>query len=316
MPDRQELSVRGVHRTDKIVSALAARARHEISFRGRHRFDNRSKGSDSLLIVLCGYKPGLWPYTLARLPDAVGDGADVCLVSAGRRVTALEEMARRHGWSYLTTEANQMSRAQNLAVLAHPRAEWIYKIDEDIFIDGHFIPRLRSGFERALAGGEYEPGFCAPIINVNGFSYLTFLRLLGLEDDYMVRFGERRRAPTGIKAYYDGEAATWIWERTLPFGAVAERIAGGEFGYSVVPHRFNIGAMLLRRAFWQEIKGFRAHPVAGRLGVDEEHLCKECLMRGQVMLVVHDVLAGHFSFWPQEAAMRELLERRPEDFAV
>jgi len=308
--------VRGVHRADKIVTALAARARHEISFRGRHQFDDRSKGSDSLLIVLCGYKPDLWPYTLARLPGAVGDSVDVCLVSAGRRETALEDMAKRYGWSYLTTEANQMSRAQNLAVLAHLHAEWIYKIDEDIFIDRHFIPRLRSGFERVLADGEYQPGFCAPIINVNGFSYLTFLRLLGLEDDYVVRFGERRRGPRHVKAHYDGEAATWIWERSLPFGAVAARIAGGPFEYSVVPHRFNIGAILLRRAFWQEIDGFRAHAVAGRLGFDEEQLCKECLTRGQVMVVVHDVLAGHFSFWPQEEAMRGLLKRRAADFAT
>jgi hypothetical protein len=277
-----------------------------LNFTGEHRFTDRATGAGTLLLLVAGHKPYLWPHTLPRVARAVPADVDVCVVAPGVRSPELESLAGRHGWSVLSTTENAVALAMNLAVARHPAARWLHKLDEDVFVaEGHF-ERLRAGYDRVAADGRYAPGFVAPVLNVNGYGYRLFLEELGLEQDYLERFGELRQAADGIRAHHDGEAARWLWERSLPFDEVAARFAARPFAYSAVPHRFSIGAILLERAFWEEIGGFYVVPRAG-MGRDEEHLCKECLERSRPALVIHDVLAGHYSFGPQDPVMRPAL---------
>jgi hypothetical protein len=285
-------------------SGLELQAR--LNFSGEFELADRSRGSEELLIVVAGYKPALWPFTLARLERFAPERIDVCIVSPGMRSAELEALAERAGWSYLSTTENALALAQNLAVKHHPRARWLHKVDEDILVgEGHF-ERLLEGYRRVQGDGRYAPGFCAPLLNVNGFSYRLFLEARGLEGAYLERFGELRQAAADIHAHFDGEAALWLWRHSVPFDAVAREIAARPFGYSAVPHRFSIGAILLERSLWEEIGGFLVVPRGG-LGREEEHLCKECLGLSRPAVVIHDVFAGHFSFGPQDAVMHPAL---------
>ena len=277
-----------------------------LNFSGEFELADRARGSDELLIVVAGHKPALWPFTLARLEQFAPERIDVCLISPGIRSAELEALAERAGWSYLSTTENALALAQNLAVRHHPRARWLHKVDEDVLVgEGHF-ERMLEGYRRVQADGRYAPGFCAPLLNVNGFSYRLVLQARGLEADYLERFGELRQANIDIRAHSDGAAALWLWRHSLPFDAVAREIAARPFGYSAVPHRFSIGAILLERSFWEEIGGFLVVPRGG-LGWEEDHLCKECVGRSRPAIVLHDVFAGHFSFGPQDAVMRPAL---------
>jgi hypothetical protein len=307
--------MRGAHWTERRIEGLRRRARRHTGFSGRAKFTDRASGSHSVVLVLAGYKEWLWPYTLDRLPRVAPDDVDICLVSAGKQHPGLEAMAEEHGWSYLWSPRNSVALVHNLGVESHPEARWVFKLDEDILLPDGYFATLHDGYRRIVGEGMYHPGFCAPVLNVNGFSYLTFLETMGLSDEYRSEFGELRRAIDGNAIYANAAAARWIWERTLPFDAVARRFAEQEFAYSTVPHRFSIGAILYERAFWEEIGGIFAHPIAGRLGADEADLCRQCEHRSRPMAVIHNVLAGHFSFWPQEGVMRELLDERPGDFA-
>ena len=278
-----------------------------LNFGGSYTFIDRSRGTQNLLILLAGYKSYLWPLTLSRVTKFVPSDTDVCVVSSGLYSAPLADLAMSCGWSYLHTKDNKVALVQNLAIAHHPDAKWIYKMDEDIFIPENFFELLMEGYLRIEQENSYNLGFCAPLININGYSYISFLKAIGADGEYRAKFGELKHAASGIKAHSDGEAAKWLWEKSLPFDEVASHFASHSFEYSVVPHRFSIGAILFKRELWETIGGFPVPLKTGGLGMDEEYLCKSCVNLSQVMAVIHNVFVGHFSFFPQEAAMKEYL---------
>jgi hypothetical protein len=278
-----------------------------LNFTGSYTFVNRSKGSQRLLILLAGYKEFLWPLTLERVAKFVPADIDVCILSSGLYSAPLAKLAEHHGWSYLHTKANKVSLVQNLAIDLHKNAQWIYKLDEDIFISEGFFDSLLEGYLHIKEEGLYSPGFCSPVLNVNGYSYITLLKMLGAEEEYRNKFGELKRAAQGIKAHSSGEAAKWLWQKSLPFDEIARYVRSQPFSYSAVPHHFSIGAILFERNLWEAIGGLRTSLHEGVLGIDEEYLCKDCIKLSRPILVIHNVFAGHFSFGPQEPTMREYL---------
>jgi len=279
-----------------------------LNFSGAYKFIDRSKGSQRLLVILAGYKDFLWPLTLNRIAKFIPSDIDVCIASSGLYVAPLAQLAENLGWSYLYTKDNKVALVQNLAIANHPQAKWIYKLDEDIFISEGFFDSLQEGYLRIKKEGLYYPGVCAPILNINGYSYINFLKIIAAEKEYKDKFGELIHAASDIKAQSDGEAAKWLWKKSLPFDETARYIKAQPFSYSPVPHRFSIGAILFEKELWERIGGLRTSFSQGGLGLDESHLCKDCMNLSRPIIVLHNVFAGHFSFRPQEAAMREYLQ--------
>ena len=153
---------------------LYRKARNLWRFKGRFQFVNRSRGFDRLAIIVAGYKEYLWHLTLKRIARFKPDDIDVCVVSPGLFSERLNKICEENGWSYLNTKANKLARAQNIAIFQHPKAQWIYKFDEDIFISKNYFEVMLNGYQAIQKEGLFEPGFVAPLINVNGFSYIDF----------------------------------------------------------------------------------------------------------------------------------------------
>ncbi len=283
-------------------------------FRARREFDNRSSGSTEALVILAGHKPDLWPWTLPRVARHVPPHVDVCLVTPGVEVPELRQFAARHGWSWLSTTNGHVSLAQNVAIRALPAARFIYKLDEDIFIAEGYFEGLMQGFRRVGLEAEYALGFCSPTLNVNGFSYVDYLRELELTDAWRQRFGPLRRASDGVPAQADGDAAVWLWRHGLPVDDTAARFARRPFGYSIVPHRFSIGAILFERELWEEMRGFRRGWRSPGLGEDEQHVAVSCLSSSRIMAVLHNVYAGHFAFGAQTPVMRTVFGNSLDEF--
>ena len=281
--------------------------RQRLNFWGEHSFVDRSAGHERVLVLLAGYKPYLWQFTLKRIERFLEDGIDVCVVSPGMHSQHLDDVARANEWSLLTTKANSVSLGQNLAIAKHPRARYVYKLDEDVFVARGFFGDLLRGLIAVKEEGSYSPGFCAPVLNVNGYSYVNFLETMSLTEDYQRCFGELRRAGGGVRAHYDGKAAAWLWSKSLPLDEVAERFSSREFAYSVVPHHFNIGALVYERDLWEAMGGFKVTLPYGIIGGDEKNICMKCVELSRVMVVAHNVFVGHFAFGPQEEMMRESL---------
>ncbi len=280
----------------------------------RHQLVDRSHGSQSLVTVLAGHKPQLWPHTLPRIARAVPAGADVCLTTAGIVQPELRAFAEQHGWSYLSTQRGHVCVAQNLTLRAHPDARLVYKVDEDMFVSDGFFAALGAGYARVRQEAEYAVGFCSPTVNVNGFSYLDFVRHLGLEAEWRERFGAPRRGHYGVTAQRDGQAAVWLWSHGLPVDATAAAFARRPFGYSVVPHRFSIGAIVYERDLWTQMGGFSCREPSPGLGEDEHHLAVECSLQSRIIAVLDNLYAGHFSFGPQTGDMMAAYRDRLADF--
>jgi hypothetical protein len=300
------------------AKSLVDRARVEVGrrrrFGERHSFDDRSSGAKSLVLVIGGHKPQLWPYTLPRIARAVPDGVDVCLVTPGVDSPELRALAAGSGWSYMSTQGGHVSVAQNLVIAAHPHARMIHKIDEDMFVSDGFFAAMASGYERVAAEAEYDIGYVAPTINVNGFSFLEYVREHGLEEEWTRRFGRPVRAHEGTPAQRDGDAAVWLWESGTPVDDVSRRFAQRPFGYRIVPHRFSIGSILFERGLWEEMQGFMRRLPAPGLGEDEHQIAVACLGRSRIIAVLDSVYAGHFAFGPQTPAMLAAYGDRLADF--
>src|SRR4051812_19798188 len=237
---------------------MRIRAAEHLRFGGQFSLDDRRRGSDRMVLVLAGFKSYLWPYTLPRIARFAPADADVCVVSAGVTSPELAEVARANGWSYLTTRTRRLASAQNIAIREHSHAQWIFKVDEDVFATEGSFDRVLDGHQAVDAEGVYRPGFAAPILNVNGFSYVPFLEALGLLNRFAEEFGGLPRACTEIPVQRDGRAAAWIWDHSVPLDDVARTFTDREFSYSTIPHRFSTGFILFHRDFWEEISGIRA----------------------------------------------------------
>ncbi|HEY9131807.1 MAG TPA: hypothetical protein VIM98_08645 [Dyella sp.] len=289
---------------------------------GKFQIEARSRNEQTLIVVLAGYKPAIWPLTLRRIAKYQSADAHVCVVTAGKHVPALAQLCEKHGWSYGWTALNKTGLVLNKAIAAHPGAKWIFKIDEDIFIAEHFFESMRQGYDAIESQGTYKPGFCSPMLNINGISYLTFLEKTESRSAYIAQFGEHRAACSGVHAHYDPAAALWLWRRTLPLDRIAAQIgnAAASGDAHLIPTRFSIGAVLFRKDYIDEIGGFRSSWREGILGVDESWLCHACMESSRPMFYLANVLAGHFSFYPQERAMLdalpELAALDPDTFAV
>jgi hypothetical protein len=277
-----------------------------------YRFIDRRSNKATLIVVLAGYKPYLWPATLSRLERYAPRDADFCVASAGLFSTELADMCARNGWSYLSVGRNSPGVALNKAIGLHPSADFIYKLDEDVVIGREFFRLLREGYDFAWQDSLQEPGFCAPVLNVNGISYRAFLRELRLESDYETEFGKLFTRCDDLPVHNNPATAWWLWRNTLPFDEKAERFAKLEGNYTTCSTRFSIGAILFRRAFMDKVGGFKSSWHSGVLGVDEDMLCRDCVSQSRPMYIVESALVGHFSFYPQEALMREKLPTMSE----
>lgn len=297
------------------VDGIASVRRRLVAFRdhrGSFQLEGNPRNSDVAIFVLAGYKQALWPLTLERLRKYAPYDADVCITTAGKRVPALADLCRQNGWTYLTTKDNKTGLVLNKAIAAHPQATQCFKLDEDIFISNGFFDEMIAGYAALVAEGIHNPGFCSPMINVNGVSYLSFLDGIGRRDAYRSLFGELRQAASGVRAHHDPEAAKWLWRHSLPLDAVAERIRTTSYAAPVesaklIGSRFSIGAIYFERDFWASIGGFGSSWRQGILGVDESTLCAACIERSRPMFYLENVFAGHFSFYPQESAMMDAL---------
>lgn len=288
----------------EVIGKFLVRIRDHYS---RYNFVDRSKGESTLVVVLAGYKQYLWCATLTNLHKHQPENVDICIVSSGMYSQALADLCEEHMWSYISVKRNSPGVAINKAIYLHPNADYIYKLDEDIFISSGFFENLKNGYDYSYKYSLLEPGFVAPVLNLNGVSYSVFLREFNLEAAYREKFGNIIIRCGDLPIHNSPETAWWIWQHTLPFEEKAEKLAENQMSYTICNTRFSIGAILFRREFINNIGGFKSDWHSGVLGVDEDELCRDCISLSRPMYIINTVLAGHFSFYPQEQYMKQKL---------
>ncbi len=275
-----------------------------------------------MCMVLAGYKEPIWDDVFARLKAYVPDNVDVCVLSSGLFNEKLNVICEENNWSYLSTKKNQLCYIQNLAIELHPNAEWIYKIDEDIFLTQGFFEKLMETWVYVEKNTDASPSIIAPLINVNGYTYVRLLDKCVLRDAFISRFGDIKYS-SGIEHHKwirDSEDfARYMWgseeKKLADIDGLTQKLSSEEPSMSYCPVRFSIGAILFRRDFWDEMEGFPVDSGSG-LGVDEESICWFAMNNSRPIVINENVVVGHLGFGPQTDAMMKYYRQNPALFAL
>lgn len=281
-------------------------------------FENKQKNHTKTLLVLAGYKEKLWDIVFKRIKRFVPEDMDVCIMSSGKYVPELSEICEKNNWSYLSTKTNNLSLIQNIAIKLHPNADYIYKLDEDMFICEGFFEGLLNTHIDAEHNSRYRVGLVAPLIPVNVHGHIRFMEKMGCLNEYEERFG---RAYYDFNTHFGGkvEETVFLWEQTLPLDKTAKKFRDMPYSYSVCPHRFSIGAILFKRKIWEEMGGFRVMDGTG-LGSDEFDLAVFFLSLTHFysFVIAENVLAGHYSYGKlnNPALMDQFYDEHKQQFDI
>ena len=293
---------------------------YERHFNYSGRYFDRSKGREKLCIILAGYKEFLFDDVFSRILKYKPEDIDVCIVSSGKHSDILADLCETNGWSYLSTEENNVGLVQNIAIRMHPEARYIYKLDEDIFICEAFFERMFQAYLHAREG-DYYPGVIAPLLLINGYASLRILQKTNLRNEYESRFGPLKHA-AGIEQQIENneKVARFMWgdEDIIPSIDVLNRQFGRDpLDEKPCPIRFSIGAILFERSIWEKMGFFDVELNDKKMmGKDEVKLCRYCLLESRPLMVSENIVVGHFSFGKQTEGMKRFYNEHPEKFRI
>ncbi len=283
-----------------------------------YKFENRKRNKEKACFILSGYKEILWDDVFGRLKEFVPDDVDVCILSSGLYDDRLSKIAADNSWSYLSTEFNDLTMIQNIAITLFDRAEWIYKMDEDMFLTEGCFEKLFETWMDLEKTASYHVGIVAPLIPVNGYGYIRILEHIRKRDLYEQRFG---------RAYYGGnsksmiensvDAARFMWGYggDMPQLDELNRLLAENRQHSYCNVRFSIGFILFGRKLWDDMDGFEVTGCKD-LGVDEIQVCEYCMIQSLALAIAENTVVGHFSFGQQTAGMQEFYKEHPELFRI
>lgn len=292
----------------KINDNLKWKIRCEKCITKKIKFEDRMKNKEKVCLVLAGYKPFLYEIIFKRLKEFVDEDIEVCILSSGIYSEKLSEIAKQNDWSYLSQKRNNVALIQNTAIHLFKNAKYIYKLDEDIFITKNYFKTLMKTMQECEKNGEYQIGFVAPTIPINGFGNLEILKRFKLVDVYTKKF-ERPLYAAGRNRMVETnpEVAKFFWgyEKYLPnIDEMNAKVQADQFEYVACPIRFSIGAILFRREFWTDMRMFDVLKGSG-MGSDEDQICKHCMSKSKAIIVSKNSIVGHLSFGKQNRIMEE-----------
>ena len=292
---------------------------HKVGFTRRYSFENRSKNSENLCIILAGYKEFTWDIIFERINEFSDEDMDICVLSSGLYSEKLSRIAKKYGWSYLSTKRNCVTLIQNQAIKLFPNAKNIYKLDEDIFITKDFFKTLKDTYEYVQEKGNYNVGFVAPLINVNGYSHVILLEKLGLTDYYNEHFEKVKYAAGKDRMIENNpDVSKFMWGE----GGIVPHIDDlnnilleSPFSYSASPITFSIGAIYFKRDIWESMHYFLVLPYPS-VGIDELQICAYCVLNSKAMIISENTCVGHLSFGSQNKPMEEYFKEHTECFEI
>lgn len=287
--------------------------------KGKYTFENRKKDYSQMCMIIAGYKPFLYEAIFQRIINFIPKNIDVCIVSSGKYDEDLSKIAKNNDWSYLSIKRNCVSLAQNITIKLFNKAEYIYKLDEDIFVTEGYFETLLKTYQHCEKEGEYQVGFVAPTIPINGYGNMKILNRFNLIKTYTEKF-EKPLYAAGKhrKIESDPEVAKFMWGKGnyLPnIDEMNQQMKNDEFSYSACPIRFSIGAILFKRTLWEDMQFFKVKR-GNCLGLDEEQICAFCMTSSRAIIVSNNTVVGHLSFGKQNEEMKKYFMENKEKFEI
>ncbi len=279
-----------------------------------HKFIDRRKGKSKVLLILAGYKEFLWNLVFERVKEYEEEDTEICIISSGLYSEKLAGIAAVNDWSYLSTEKNNVSLIQNIAIALFKHCEWIYKMDEDIFLTKKCLKKLQDAYLYAEKNLPYHMSVIAPLIPLNEAGCRRVLEKYGCLTDFENRFGRLFFGGDGV-IINTPEIAPYMWGKDSKIPDIDKMSLEAEDKVEVCAGNFNIGMILFKRNFWKSIHGLQFYG-GSDFAIDEKQINECCCTYLAPLLVAHSVVVGHFSFGAQQEIMREYLMENPEKFEL
>lgn len=303
----------------KILKKIYRKIKKKYKLYGRYKFEDRKKDNEKLCIVIAGYKPFLYDTIFERIKKFIPDDIDVCIVSSGKYDENLSKIAKEYNYSYLSTKRNCVSLIQNITIRLFDKAQYIYKLDEDIFVTEGYFQTLYDTYQDCMKNGQYNVGFVAPTIPINGYGNMNILNRFNKVEEYSEKFERPIYAAGGDrKIENDAEAAKFMWgegDYIPKLDEMNREMQKDKFSYNACPIRFSIGAILFTRKLWEEMNYFKVK-LGSCMGLDEEQICSFCVCNSKAMIISNNSVIGHLSFGKQNSIMKEYYLNNKDKFNI
>lgn len=303
----------------KIKDNYKAKKRYAQCISKKIKFENRMQNKEKVCFILAGYKPFLYEIIFKRLKKFIDEDIEVCILSSGLYSEKLSNIAKENNWSYLSQKENNVSKIQNTAINLFKNAKYIYKLDEDIFITNNYFATLMKTMNDCEENGEYQVGFVAPTIPINGFGNVEVLKRFNLVQKYTQMF-EKPKYTAGRNRMVENNPKVakffWGYKGYLPsIDKMNEIVQNDKFNYIACPIRFSIGAIMFKRTLWDEMNMFDVLKGSG-MGSDEEQICKYCIASSKAIIVSKNSIVGHLSFGVQNKDMEQYFKENKAIFDI
>lgn len=287
-------------------------------FSKKYTFINRKKDSNNLLLIVAGFQKQYWEVIFNRVFEnqkLFKEDMDVCICIPGENYLELAALAEKYDWSLLRIEKDLLAQAQNTAIKLFDKAEWIFKIDEDIILPYDYFSKMKGAYRLIEKKHDKQIGMLTPLINLNANGIRPFLEAMDMFDDYQNKFGDFRVELRNI-VHGSPKIAEYIWKHSIPFDKVAKKIEHkNEEIYKECSIRLSIGCILFKRVFWNNIGGFVVKGV-GTMGAEEEQVNAFCMNEMMSIIMVENIFVGHMGFYNQKQAVSSFFEKNIEDFQI
>ena len=291
---------------------------HHKYFNSKYVFEDRTKNSDTLCYILAGYKEFTWDTIFDRIKKFAPKEMDICILSSGVYSDKLSKIAESNNWSYLSVKRNCVTLAQNIILKLYDKASYIYKLDEDIFVTKDFFKQLKYTYEE-VNKRDYNVGFVAPLIPINGYGHATILKKLNLVDYYEKTFEDVKYAAGRERMVESSpEVAKFMWGEGgyIPqIDELSKKFNKMPFSYAACGVRFSIGAIYFPRKLWEDMRYFKVEK-GSCMGLDETQMCSFCICNSKAMIISENVCVGHLSFGTQNKPMEEYFKKHKEIFQL
>lgn len=240
-----------------IAKSVKSKYNYYLQFCNKVCFEDRSKNSDKLCIVLSGYKEFLYDDIFYRLKKFATDDIDICICSSGKYSKELSNLCKLNNWSYLSTKRNNICLIQNIAISKFNNAKYIFKLDEDIFITKNYFSKMLKAYEHSKKE-RYNIGIIAPLIPVNGYGYVRILEKTN-NVEYFEKQYEKVIYTTGWerKIEKDINAVKFLWgnveeknynnKNIINIDDLNEKFGKGRLCEKPCCIRFSIGAIMFEK---------------------------------------------------------------------
>ena len=136
--------------------------------------------------------------------------------------------------------------------------------------------------------GDYNVGFVAPLIPINGYCHVQLLKKLGLTEYYEEQFEKVKYAAGGDRMIENNSiVAKFMWgeNNIIPhIDDLNKKLSNEPFTYSATTVRFSIGAIYYHRSLWKNMHYFRVLVGPG-MGKDETQMCSYCINNSKGMII-------------------------------